>query len=167
MEYTFRRATAQDVDGIMEIIRDRIEWMDREGLYQWNKTNYMQRYPREYFLEGINRGEFYLAISPEQEVSGVIAMLTVDPRWENDELKDCYYLHHLAAKPQAKGAGRALLNFCEELSRKEGKECIRLDCQYPGLRFVPLHPPLAFGSVLVWKIWVRVCVLRLVPCTAP
>ena len=29
--------------------------------------------------------------------------------------------------------------------------CIRLDCQYPGLRFVPLHPPLAFGSVLVWK----------------
>lgn len=129
MEYTFRRATAQDVDGIMEIIRDRIEWMDQEGLHQWNKTNYMQRYPREYFLEGINRGEFYLAISPEQEVSGAIAMLTVDPRWENDELKDCYYLHHLAAKPQAKGAGRALLNFCEELSRKEGKECIRLDCQ--------------------------------------
>ena len=85
MEYTFRRATAQDVDGIMEIIRDRIEWMDREGLYQWNKTNYMQRYPREYFLEGINRGEFYLAISPEQEGSGAIAMLTVDPRWENDE----------------------------------------------------------------------------------
>ena len=56
MEYTFRRATAQDVDGIMEIIRDRIEWMDQEGLHQWNKTNYMQRYPREYFLEGINRG---------------------------------------------------------------------------------------------------------------
>ena len=29
--------------------------------------------------------------------------------------------------------------------------CIRLDCSYPGLRFVPLHPPLAFGSVLIWK----------------
>ena len=29
--------------------------------------------------------------------------------------------------------------------------CIRLDCQYPGLRFLPLQPPLAFGSVLVWK----------------
>lgn len=29
--------------------------------------------------------------------------------------------------------------------------CIRLDCAYPGLRFVPLDPPLAFGSVLVWK----------------
>lgn len=28
---------------------------------------------------------------------------------------------------------------------------IRLDCAYPGLRFVPLAPPIRFGSVLVWK----------------
>lgn len=29
--------------------------------------------------------------------------------------------------------------------------CIRLDCIYPGLRFIPLSPPLRLGSVLVWK----------------
>lgn len=28
---------------------------------------------------------------------------------------------------------------------------IRLDCAYPGLRFVPLEPPIRLGSVLVWK----------------
>lgn len=28
---------------------------------------------------------------------------------------------------------------------------IRLDCAYPGLRFVPLAPPIRLGSVLVWK----------------
>ncbi len=28
---------------------------------------------------------------------------------------------------------------------------IRLDCVYPGLRFVPLNPPIRCGSVLVWK----------------
>ncbi len=28
---------------------------------------------------------------------------------------------------------------------------IRLDCAYLGLRFVPLAPPIRFGSVLVWK----------------
>lgn len=28
---------------------------------------------------------------------------------------------------------------------------IGLDCTYPGLRFVPLNPPIRFGSVLVWK----------------
>lgn len=29
--------------------------------------------------------------------------------------------------------------------------CIRLDCAYPGLRFVPLSPALRFGSLLAWK----------------
>lgn len=29
--------------------------------------------------------------------------------------------------------------------------CIQLDCVYPGLRFIPLSPPLRLGSVLVWK----------------
>lgn len=29
--------------------------------------------------------------------------------------------------------------------------CIRLDCDYPGLRFVALQPPLRLASVLVWK----------------
>lgn len=29
--------------------------------------------------------------------------------------------------------------------------CIRLDCSYPDLRFIPLSPPLELGSVLVWK----------------
>lgn len=29
--------------------------------------------------------------------------------------------------------------------------CIRLDCAYQGLTFVPLYPPLRLGSVLVWK----------------
>lgn len=28
---------------------------------------------------------------------------------------------------------------------------IGLDCTYPGLRFVPLEPPIRLGSVLVWK----------------
>ena len=52
---------ADDVDSIIDIIQERIDWMDRQGLYQWNKTHYMQRYPREYFLQRVMAGEFYLA----------------------------------------------------------------------------------------------------------
>lgn len=29
--------------------------------------------------------------------------------------------------------------------------CLRLESEYPGLRFVPLHPRLETGTVLVWK----------------
>ena len=62
MNYRFRRAQPADVDSIIDIIQERIDWMDRQGLYQWNKTHYMQRYPREYFLQRVMAGEFYLAL---------------------------------------------------------------------------------------------------------
>ena len=29
--------------------------------------------------------------------------------------------------------------------------CIRLNCQYDGLRFIPLRPELTVRSVVVWK----------------
>ena len=52
MNYRFRRAQPADVDSIIDIIQERIDWMDRQGLYQWNKTHYMQRYPRNIFCSG-------------------------------------------------------------------------------------------------------------------
>lgn len=104
MEYRFRRAQNADVDQMMEIIRDRIKWMDKQGLHQWNKTDYMQQYPREYFLEGIEKGLFYVALDEQDQVAGLMALLTEDPRWAEDEPKDCYYVHHLAARSDAKGA---------------------------------------------------------------
>jgi hypothetical protein len=121
MEYRFRRAQNADVDQMIEIIRDRIKWMDKQGLHQWNKTDYMQQYPREYFLEGIEKGLFYIALDEQDRVAGLMALLTEDPRWAEDEPKDCYYVHHLAARSDAKGAGRALLEFCRQLSVQEGK----------------------------------------------
>lgn len=65
MEYQFRAAEPEDVDDIIGIIQERIDWMDEKNLYQWNRTNYMQRYPREYFLGRIASHEFYLAVDPE------------------------------------------------------------------------------------------------------
>ena len=41
MEYQFRAAEPEDVDDIIGIIQERIDWMDEKNLYQWNRTNYM------------------------------------------------------------------------------------------------------------------------------
>lgn len=76
--------------------------MDEKNLYQWNRTNYMQRYPREYFLGRISSHEFYLAVDPEGKTVGVMALLLEDGRWTEDEKKNCYYVHHLATRPQGK-----------------------------------------------------------------
>lgn len=144
MEYRFRRAQSADVDQMIEIITDRIEWMDRQGLHQWNKTHYMQRYPREYFLAGIEKGLLYVALDEQNRVAGLMALLTEDPRWAEDKPKNCYYVHHLAAKPDAKGAGKALLEFCRQLSVQEGRECIRLDCQLGNDRLNAFYEDLGY-----------------------
>ena len=144
MNYRFRRAQPADVDSIIDIIQGRIDWMDRQGLYQCNKTHYMQRYPREYFLQRVMAGEFYLALDEQEKPAGIMALLTEDPRWEGSEPKNCYYVHHLAARTGAKGAGRALLRFCEELSRQEGREVVRLDCQLGNRKLNDFYESLGY-----------------------
>ena len=44
-----RKATLFDIDSIIKVIQDRIDWMDEVGIEQWNKTSYLEVYPREYF----------------------------------------------------------------------------------------------------------------------
>lgn len=145
-QYQFRKAQPEDVDDIIRIIAERIRWMDEKNLYQWNRTNYMQRYPREYFLARIDAGEFYLAYTP-QEIVGIMALFTEDERWSEDEPKNCYYVHHLATKPNCSGAGKALLSFCEQLSKQEGKEEIRLDCQKGNERLNAFYQSLGYEAV--------------------
>ena len=147
MEYQFRAAKPEDVDDIISIIQERIDWMDEHNLYQWNRTNYMQRYPREYFLGRVVSNEFYLALDPQGKTVGVMALLTDDGRWPDDELKNCYYVHHLATRPQLKGVGKALLDFCEQLSLQEGKQVVRLDCQKGNERLNAFYESLGYQVV--------------------
>ena len=124
MNYHFRRAQPADVDSIIDIIQERIDWMDRQGLYQWNKTHYMQRYPREYFLQRVMAGEFYLALDEQEKPAGIMALLTEDPRWEGSEPKNCYYVHHLAARTGAKGrAGRCCAFVRSFPARRAARWC--------------------------------------------
>lgn len=151
MEYRFRAAQEQDVDSIIEIIKDRIKWMDQKQLHQWNKTDYMKQYPREYFLRRVRAGEFYLVCNNGGEPMGAIALLTEDPRWKDDEPKPCYYAHHLAAKRSAHGAGRALLMFCEQFAKGQGKVAIRLDCQKGNDRLNDFYAQLGYQYVAPMK----------------
>ena len=41
----FRSGTIYDVPDIIGLIERRIEWMDCNGINQWNKSHYRERYP--------------------------------------------------------------------------------------------------------------------------
>lgn len=48
-QYIFELAQYDDIKDILSLIKLRIKWMDEKGIEQWNKTDYLNSYPSEYF----------------------------------------------------------------------------------------------------------------------
>lgn len=139
----FRRAEARDVDTIIEIIQGRIDWMDAVGLEQWNKTDYMTCYPRDYFLRNI--GYFIVGEDETGRMLAAMAAYEQDPRWP--EQIPAYYIHHLATAPQAKGAGRAMIAYAEDLARENGLLAVRLDSAIDNRKLSAYYEALGYPAV--------------------
>ena len=146
MNYQFRCAQPQDADTVMQIIRERVDWMAKNNIHQWDQE-YLSIYPAEYYSRKIQEKEIYLACTPEDEIVGLVAVLEQDPYWGIPSDKNSYYLHHLATKCGVHGAGKALLDFCEELARKNGKESLRLDCQKCNTRLNEFYASMGYERV--------------------
>ena len=56
----FTKGSVKDADAILELIKKRIEWMDENNIEQWNKTDYLSFYPKEYFEEKAEAGQLYI-----------------------------------------------------------------------------------------------------------
>ena len=92
MRYYLLEADAQYMNEICRIIDDRIRWMDRVGIRQWNTTDYWGVYPRSYYQWRAERGELLVFVSEDDRVVAAGALLREDPRWE--EVCDTYLQLH-------------------------------------------------------------------------
>lgn len=119
----YRKAEDRDVDAIIGLIRARIRWMDEVGISQWNKTDYFGRYPREYFIRNL---PYFLIAEENGKVVAAAALYTEDIRWPNND-RPAFYVHHLVADPDVKGAGGMLCDYCAVWAKENGAEVLRLD----------------------------------------
>lgn len=129
MKETDRLIPAEEVhmEAVFQIIDERIRWMDRVGIRQWNTTDYWGVYPREHYRRLAQQGELLVLVRGEK-VLGVGALLREDPRWEDGDRICAYYLHHFAVTLEEKGIGSRMLAMLERYTRMSGKERLRLDC---------------------------------------
>ena len=128
MASQFRPALESDIEAIFSLIAKRVYWMDEVGIRQWNVTDYLTVYPREYYLRHQQNGDLYLCESGGI-ITGVFVLFDKDPRWQdNNEVSDACYLHNLATDPALKGLGRFLIEKAEEVTLQRGKRRLRLDC---------------------------------------
>ena len=121
-----RAVSPEEADGVMELIRGRMAWMDDRGLRQWNMGGYLEYYNREYFRRLAAEGCLFAAVE-EGRMTGALALLERDDRWTDDG--EALYVHHLVAVPEAPGTGGRLLEWAEEHARAGGRRFLRLDSQ--------------------------------------
>ena len=138
-----RIASENDVSSIIQLIINRMEWMDETGLKEWNSNGYLEYYTEDYFKNNIE--SFYVA-EEDHQIVGAMCLYTSDERWQDD--KECYYVHHLVSDVHHKGLGKLLLLYADILSYKKGYDVIRLDSStydekltnmYSSLNYKPVY----------------------------
>ena len=99
-KYLFRKIRKDEIPLMFRIITDRMKWMDKVGIRQWNVTKYDEVYPLSYYEEKRQNGEVFVL---EEKATGDIAAAAVlkseDERWASVTDKDdssAFYLHNFA-----------------------------------------------------------------------
>ena len=129
MAYTLRPAVAGDIDAVFALFEKRVDWMNEQNIHQWNDTDYLNAYPKSYYIQQQELGNLYvLADNTDGAVTGAVVLLQSDDRWLDRAGSPAYYVHNLVTDSSVKGTGRALLAQAERLAAEHGKRFMRLDC---------------------------------------
>jgi len=128
MNYDFIPADASCMEDFYALIDGRIEWMNEVGIRQWNATGYWVRYPREYYVRLMQAGQLYVLRREDGKIVGGAALMDADPHWKGFEGDSACYLHHFVTDVQEKGVGKLMLKEAENIARRMGRACLRLDC---------------------------------------
>ncbi|MBR6666961.1 MAG: GNAT family N-acetyltransferase [Clostridia bacterium] len=126
--YVFRPAKADEVPAVYELIMARVYWMDEVGIRQWNVTDYAGCYPPAHYEAARLRGDLFV-LTDDEGIAACAVLRKDDERWPAamQSAEHAFYLHHLATRLGAKGAGRIFLQMAEEYAIREGKTRFRLD----------------------------------------
>ena len=101
----FREANGADLDAVLELLNESAQWLLDRGIRQWYVP-----FPRELIESDFEDHRVFLAISGS-DIVATGAALTDDPRFWGDQPPGSWYIHRLARRRGAPGAGRVLLRW--------------------------------------------------------
>jgi len=124
-----RKATAGDIDAILNITRACAKHMIAHNIFQWN-----EHYPkREAFENDVERGELYV-LEVKKKVAGCVVISTlmdeeyIPITWLTQNTNNIY-IHRLAVHPKHQGQGFAqkLMDYAESHAKQNNYTSVRLD----------------------------------------
>ena len=108
MSSPLRRAAPDEVPSVFELYRQRIHWMNRQGIRQWNVTEYLSVYPLSYYASCCTAGTLYVWQEAAAPITGSVVLLTPESRWDDGETAATCYIHNLVTAPGCPGTGRRM-----------------------------------------------------------
>ncbi len=118
------KAKIESLDEIIKLYADRSAWFKSNNIKQWSK--YLINHPKEEFIKTIENGNYYILIENDKIIAGI--EISEDSRIWNDETTNAYYLYKVVTKVGHKNIGKYLFKYAKEITLKDGKEYLRLDC---------------------------------------
>lgn len=131
----YRKATSEDIPGILEIRNVTVRLLNEEGNFQWDDS-----YPLlSHFTRDIEMGFLWVA-EYEGKVAG-FAAITNEPAPEYapigvDFTEECIIPHRLAVSPAVrnKGLAQGLMLVAEDEARRRGYRYVRVDTNKANFR---------------------------------
>ena len=117
------RATHDDLDNVLDILREAARWLASREIPQWP----VDGFPYDMIDSDVSRGEIFIAKQRSVAVGTFTLQWTDELFWPGASA-DAGYLHRIAVRRAARGLGAALLKFAESVVAGAGKKYLRLDC---------------------------------------
>jgi GNAT superfamily N-acetyltransferase len=119
------------------IIEEVAAWGTAAGFPNWIPGSFTGPDSRgvSHLLGDIAAGGLYLVWRGDAAVA-TVSLLENDPVFWPEAGHEALYLHRLAVRRTAAGAGRAAVRWCIDEARRRGRTFVRLDCleDNPGIR---------------------------------
>ena len=120
----FEKANIKDIDEIINLYAERMNWFKERGIKQWNR--YLTNHPKEQFIQVIEKGSYYILKSNDEIIAGF--EISIDSHFWNDNKTNAYYLYKVVSKVGYRNIGSEIFKNAKNITRLNGKRYLRTEC---------------------------------------
>ena len=120
----FERACIDDLENILYLYRERMQWFKEKEIKQWSK--YLEHHPKEEFIDVINNSNYFILKKNNEIIAGF--ELSTDSKYWKDEKTKAYYIYKLVIKVGYKNIGELIFEICKNVAKNNNMNYLRLDC---------------------------------------
>ncbi len=147
-------ATPGDVQTVLSILGEAVEWLEMRGVHQWHAGDFQE----QRILRAINAGEVFLA-KLDKDVVGTGTLTWANTMlWADPGSADAGYINRMAVRRKHAGKkyGQQIVEWAENEARKRGKKKLRLDC---GEELGKYYDKLGFKKIAHTSVGERTVIL--------